>query len=280
MLDVEHAALHGGEPSLMPFDLNIRLSASVDAWYAATPQAWEEALLRPCHMRTSVSLVEILKMLWNPRATASAVDSSDSFPHGCNTALYGLLSIALELRRRKEVKFLDPSSNAGISTSLASLGNTVIQSLRNWEPLWAKVAVPDGLTASFLWRDCSCMIYLAYTLYEIGPVDLQTVAGKMVIEGKRRGATDYAKSRRKTARWVKEDRAWLGLARKLSFFPLVCLSPLWADLDGRRRGHRHPGSHLRRHSRRGALSPLPMVLVPSHADLLEFRLRPHREKFV
>lgn len=220
ILDVEHAVLHGGEPSMMPFDLNIRLSASVDAWYATSPEGWEQALLHPLHMRKSVSFLEILKMLWNPRITTPAAASSETLPRGSNIALYGLISIALELRRRKEVRFLDRHAGTGAGTSLASLGNTVIHSLRNWEPLWARVAVPNGLTARFLWRDCSCIIHFAYTLYEVGPIDLQTVAGKTLIEGKRRSAADYVRSRRKMGRWVKEDRAWLGLARELFAFSI------------------------------------------------------------
>ncbi|KAF2793241.1 hypothetical protein K505DRAFT_325596 [Melanomma pulvis-pyrius CBS 109.77] len=212
ILDVEHAVLYGGKPSMMPFDLNIRLSASVDAWYATSPQEWERTLLCPLEMRKSVSFLEMLKMLWNPQITTS-VASSEILPRGSNIALYGLVSIALELRRRKEVGFLDRHAGAGAGTSLASLGDTVIHSLRNWEPLWARVAVPHGLTANFLWRDCSCMIHLAYTVYEVDAIDLQTVSGKTVIEGKRRSAEDYVRSRRKMGRWVKEDRAWLGLAR-------------------------------------------------------------------
>ncbi|KEZ42270.1 hypothetical protein SAPIO_CDS6129 [Scedosporium apiospermum] len=206
ILDVKHALLHGGETSMMPFDLNIRLYATEDAWYAFTPEEWTRELAT--NTQKPISFIDMLKMLWNPRVTNTAV-VPEPLPRGSNIALYGLVSIARELRRRKEISFLNRTGDA----SLASLGSTAIHSLQNWEPMWDKVAVPNGLTATYLWRDCSCMIHLAYTLYEVGPVDLQMVAGKTIIEGKRRGAAGYAKSRRKMGRWVKEDRAWLALSR-------------------------------------------------------------------
>ena len=216
ILDVKHALLHGGETSMMPFDLNIRLYATEDAWYAFTPEEWTKELAT--NTQKPISFIDMLKMLWNPRVTNTAV-VPEPLPRGSNIALYGLVSIARELRRRKGISFLNRTGDA----SLASLGSTAIHSLQNWEPMWDKVAVPNGLTATYLWRDCSCMIHLAYTLYEVGPVDLQMVAGKTIIEGKRRGAAEYAKSRRKMGRWVKEDRAWLALSREFARYFLCSL---------------------------------------------------------
>ncbi|KAH8891933.1 hypothetical protein GQ53DRAFT_140523 [Thozetella sp. PMI_491] len=203
ILDVKHCILHGGEPTMVPFDLNIKLYGSEDAWYATSASEW--AHLFALNAKDSFYFIDFLKMLWNPRAKTL---KSEKLPRGSNIALYGIVSVARELCRRNDLRFLDQSGD-----SLMSLGKTVSHSLANWELLWRKVAIPSGLTSNFLWRDCTCMLNLAYTLYEIGPVDLQTVAGKDMIEGKKRVAADYVRSRRKMSRWVKEDRAWLGVSR-------------------------------------------------------------------
>jgi hypothetical protein len=195
--------MHGGELTMVPFDLNIKLYGSEDAWYANSASEW--ARLFALNAKDTISFIDLLKMLWNPRAKSL---KSGKLPRASNIALYGLISIARELCRRNDLRFLDQSGD-----SLISLGRTVGHSLANWGFLWSKVAIPSGLTSNFLWRDCTCMLNLAHTLYEIGPVDLQTLAGKDMIEGKKRVAADYARSRRKIGRWVKEDRAWLGVSR-------------------------------------------------------------------
>jgi hypothetical protein len=189
---MRHCILHGGEPSLTPFDLNLRLCWSEDAWYATSSSEW--AHLLSLNAKDSLPFVDILKMLWNPRQNSLP---AERVPRGSNIVLYGLVSIARNLGRRSYDNFPAHPGN-----SHASFGTTFERSLHNWELLWNQIAVPKGLTATFLWRSCSCIIRLARTLYEISPVDLQTAAGRSLIEGKRRGATDYSKSRRRLRNWA------------------------------------------------------------------------------
>lgn len=212
ILDMKHYLLHGGEPNLTPFDLNLRLCWSEDAWYATSSSEWAHFL--SLNGKDAIPFVDILKMLWNPRANALP---AEKVPRGSNIVLYGLVSIARELCRRKYDHIPDQSGD-----TLTSLGTTFGRSLNNWEHIWNKIAVPKGLTSRFLWRSCSCIIHLARTLYEISPIDLQTVAGKDIIEGKRRGAADYARSRRKISRWAKQDRALVGVSGQYFFSLALC----------------------------------------------------------
>lgn len=202
-LDVTNAILHGGETAMTPFELNLRLPFSEDAWYAASPTEWAHIMSQGTE--EPVPFLTMLRRSWNPRPSNL---TTEILPRGSNVILYGLISIARELLRREDNSLSSRSSN-----TLPSLGYTVKRSLESWEALWKRTPVGYGLKA-FAWRNCACMIRLAHTLYEIGPGDLQTVAGKEIIEGKRRGVTDYAKSKRKLRLWVKHDRALLGVSRE------------------------------------------------------------------
>jgi len=175
--------------------------------------------------------------------------------------MYGLISIARELSHREHHSLSTRSSN-----TLIWLGNKTRRSFEIWEASWKKVPDNLGLKA-FAWRDCLCVIRLAHTLYEISPMDLQTVAGKEVIEGKRRGAADYSQSKRKLRLWAKHERASLGVFRKYgssSWRPIPNHIPRCSYPDTRatqRRITKHP------------LSPLLVVLVSRLPHLLEFWIR-------
>lgn len=199
--DVKNAILHGGDVTMTPFELNLRLSFSEDAWYAKNHQDWAHFLR--ARSGEQVSFITMLKRSWNPQ---SFTQNPDKLPRGSKIIMYGLVSIAHELSRRE-----DNSLSSRSNLSLLSLGRTVKQSLDQWEASWGKMTVRRGLQ-SYAWRNCTCVLRLSHTLYEIGPVDLQTVAGKEIIEGKRRGAADYAHSRRKIRQWAKQDRALLGVS--------------------------------------------------------------------
>ena len=60
------------------------------------------------------------------------------------------------------------------------------------------------------------MFQMAHTLYEISPSDLQMLAGKEVIEGKRSRASDYLKSKRKIRKWAKQEPALMGVSCMLA----------------------------------------------------------------
>jgi len=200
ILDVKHAILHGAETSMTPFELNLRLPFCEGAFYASNPKDW--AHIMSVQSEEPVPFLPMLKRCWNPQPSNRL---TEALPRGGDVIMYGLISIARELARREDNSLSNRPSNA-----LVSLGNTVRHSLDIWEATWKQVPVSEDLR-SWNWRNCSCLIRLAHTLYEIGPVDLMTVAGKEIIEGKRRGAADYAWSKRKLRQWVKHDRAALGL---------------------------------------------------------------------
>lgn len=185
---------------MTPFELNLRLPFSEDAWYAASPREWAQLLKHTTE--EPLSFLPMLKKSWNP---LMAKISTEALPRGANIIMYGLISIARELSRREDNSLSNRSPN-----TLVSLGQTVRRSFDGWEVSWKKVPVTLGLK-SYAWRNCLCVIRLAHTLYEISPVDLQTVAGKEIVEGKRRGAADYAQSKRKLRLWVNHDRASLGV---------------------------------------------------------------------
>ncbi|KAK5054587.1 hypothetical protein LTR84_001478 [Exophiala bonariae] len=202
-LDVKHAILHGGEVSMTPFELNLRLPFSEDTWYATSATEWAQLFMGIKEEAEPVSFLPMLKKSWNPHSTKIL---NETLPRGASIIMYGLISIARELSHREDNSLSSRSSN-----SLIWLGHKARRSFEIWEASWKKVPAPLGLK-SFAWRDCLCVVRLAHTLYEISPMDLQTVAGKEVIEGKRRGAADYAQSKRKLRLWAKHDRASLGVS--------------------------------------------------------------------
>lgn len=206
ILDVKQSILHGRVITMSPFELDIKLYGAEDAWWATSHTEWKDFMKR--RSEHPLSLVPLLKRFWNLSASNLL---TDDLPRGSNILLYGLISIAQELSRREESPLYNRVSNVR-----TSLWDTVKRSLNNWETLWTKVAIPAGITSSFLWRNCTCVLRLAHTLYEVSPVDLQTIAGQEVIEGKRRGPKDYAKSRRKLRMWVQEDRAWICVSCKFA----------------------------------------------------------------
>lgn len=199
---------------MTPFELNLRLPFSEDAWYATSAPEWAQLLGTTTD--EPVSFLPMLKKSWNP---PSAKSLTETLPRGANIIMYGLISIARELSHREHHSLSTRSSN-----TLIWLGNKTRRSFEIWEASWKKVPANLGLKA-FAWRDCLCVIRLAHTLYEISPMDLQTVAGKEIIEGKRRGAADYAQSKRKLRLWAKHERASLGVFRKYGV-PLVLTNTL------------------------------------------------------
>lgn len=240
---------------MTPFELNLRLPFSEDAWYAATAPEWAQLLSTTTE--EPVSFLPMLKKSWNPLSTKIL---TETLPRGANIIMYGLISIARELSHREHNSLSNRSSN-----SLVWLGHKIRRSFEMWEASWKKVPASLGLK-TFAWRNCLCVVRLAHTLYEISPVDLQTVAGKEVIEGKRRGAADYAQSKRKLRLWVKHDRASLGVFRKYESSPVQASTLLFL---------RCSDSNTRATQRRVTEDTLPsllVVFVPRLSNLLELRI--------
>ncbi|EXJ88751.1 hypothetical protein A1O1_05683 [Capronia coronata CBS 617.96] len=217
ILDVKHAILYGAETSMTPFELNLKLPFCEDAFYATNPTDW--ANIMSVQSDEPVPFLPRLKRFWSLQSSKML---TEALPRGGDVIMYGLIWIARELARREDNSLSNRSSNA-----LLSLGNTVRRSFEIWEVAWKQIPISDGMR-SWNWRNCSCVIRLAHTLYEIGPVDLQTVAGKEIIEGKRRGAADYAWSKRKLRQWVKHDRAALGLHCEYITFTIKITQRLWS----------------------------------------------------
>lgn len=205
---------------MTPFELNLRLPFSEDTWYATSATEWAQLFTGKTEEAEPVAFLPMLKKSWNPQSTKIL---TETLPRGASIIMYGLISIARELCHREDNSLSNRSSN-----SLVWLGSKTRRSFEIWEASWKKVPAPLGLK-SFAWRDCLCVVRLAHTLYEISPMDLQTVAGKEVIEGKRRGAADYAQSKRKLRLWAKHDRASLGASCE-SMIPLSTCSWPVADL--------------------------------------------------
>lgn len=160
---------------MTPFELNLRLPFSEDAWYATSATEWAQLFRGTTEVAEPVSFLPMLKKSWNPHSTKIL---TEALPRGASIIMYGLISIARELSHREDNSLSNRSSN-----SLVWLGHKTRRSFEMWEASWKKVPAPMGLK-KFAWRDCLCVIRLAHTLYEISPVDLQTVAGKEIIEGK------------------------------------------------------------------------------------------------
>lgn len=178
--------------------LHLRIPADLDAaWYAQTVDEWEAAVALLDLTKSPPSFVDLLKELWQPGQPNAHKDVCLS---GSISLMYGILSVAREVVRREDtILSRRPSCNA------SSLSATVEQSLALWEQAWRK----SGIDIDLPWMvpTCSCVLQLGRsTLYEISPVDLQVVAGKAIIEGKRKGAADYSKALRRIRSWAREPR--------------------------------------------------------------------------
>lgn len=208
VLDVKNALLFGGEPTMTFLDMvNLRLPVDVDeAWYAQTSGEWEAARAGVELTTRPRPFVEMLKAFWQP----SLVDPcSNGRVSGSITLMYGILSVAREVTRREDsIISRRPTYNP------SSLANTVERSLAAWEQAWRSAVVDCQLP--WMVPTCTCVLQLARsTLYEISPVDLQVLAGKDEIEGKRKLPADYANARRKVRMWAKGERGLRGVSRML-----------------------------------------------------------------
>jgi hypothetical protein len=145
----------------------------------------------------------VIKRFWNS-------STKPQFPLPCprtsRIIMYGIVSIACEMRLRDDNQFSGKTRDA-----ILSLNSRVRKSFESWLT-WFATAKNFRFDVVPWKRNCPCMFRLAHTLYEITSVDLQTVAGKEVIEGRRVRPSDYTKSKRKVKTWVKEERALIGLS--------------------------------------------------------------------
>ncbi|ETN44352.1 uncharacterized protein HMPREF1541_10532 [Cyphellophora europaea CBS 101466] len=205
VLDVKHAFLFGGEPTMTFRDMmNLRIPSDLDgAWYAQTSGEWETAMSCVDITATPPSFIELLKEFWRPTASDPYSNSSLS---GSITVMYGILSVAREVARREDSVISQRPNHQP-----SSLGNTVERSLVVWEQSWRTARSNSNLP--WMVPSCTCVLQLAQsTLYDVSPVDLQVIAGKHVIEGKRKGPTDYSNAQRKIRLWAKEERGRKGVA--------------------------------------------------------------------
>lgn len=202
---MKDAYLFGGEP-LISFKemITLRIPTDLDAaWYAQTVDEWEAVQNRVSEGEAAPSFSSLLKSLWRP---SQSLLSHDVFLTGSISVMYGVLSVAREVTRREEG--LATSRPAHNSTALYA---TVEQALAHWESAWQRTCANDDLP--WMIPTCTCLLQLARsTLYDISPVDLQIVAGKNFIEGKRKGPADYAKALRRIRSWAREERGRLGVA--------------------------------------------------------------------
>jgi hypothetical protein len=194
--DVKNAMLFGTE-SVMSFrDMaNLRIPTDLDAaWYAQSVEEWEAAWSARELDDVAETFSTLLKELWRPSRSRASVNTS---PSGSIALLYGIVSVAREVARRED-SVLAGRTKHGIS----SLSITIDQSLVNWENAWMKT----NSNADLPWMvpTCDCLLQLARsTLFAISPVDLQIVAGKDVVEGRRKGRADYSAALRNVRIWAK-----------------------------------------------------------------------------
>jgi len=207
-----------------------------------------------------VSFLTMLKHSWQPLAAASKVGD---LPRGSQVILCGIISIARQIASQEE----DSISSVRSRDSLSSLGMTVNRSLESWEASWGQFHIEEGAETSSVWRNCACVVRLAHTLYEISPVDLQTISGGDTIGGRKIGPMDYARSRRRLRSWAHEDRGLRGVSRThVSPLPWpISLTP-----NSFRCGQNHPRSSIWTFVNH-PLPPLPLVPLPRRHDLLELR---------
>lgn len=197
---------------MSPFELILQLPFTESSWYAQTFEEWNT--MRIDEREESLPFLTMLKRSWNPQGAGLP---PDTLPSGSMVILYGVIAIARAIVIQENNTFTATSKG-----SLSSLGTTVQRSLDSWKNSWGKSQTRSIYPTVYQWRKCLCLFQLSHTLYELSPVDLQTLAGKETIEGKRIGPQDYAKSRKKLRAWVKQDRAFLGVSCKYPWF-LICL---------------------------------------------------------
>jgi len=186
---------------MSPFQLNLELPCCDKAWWANSVEEWRDALAE--ESQGSQRFLPVLKQFWNSSARNQP---PYSYPRDSKVVMYGIISIASEMRRREDNSFsLTPKEN------LFSLSSRVQKSFEGWVAWWGSNLINLGLETFSFWRNCCCMFKVAHTLYEVGAVDLQMIAGKEVIEGVRRRPPDYARSQRKIRRWVKQEYALVGV---------------------------------------------------------------------
>ena len=151
----------------------------------------------------------VLKQFWNSSARNQL---PYSYPRDSKIVMYGIISIASEMRRREDNSFsLTPKE------SLFSLSSRMQKSFEGWVGWWGSNLINLSLEAFSFWRNCCCMFKVAHTLYEVGAVDLQMLAGKEVIDGVRIRPPDYAKSQRKIRRWVKQEYTLVGVSCEFQY---------------------------------------------------------------
>ncbi|KAL2817421.1 hypothetical protein BDW59DRAFT_132613 [Aspergillus cavernicola] len=200
IFDVEKAILYGGDPIMTPFELNYKTPIYGIAWFASSQKEWAQYMTTDSDRATSCLVT--LKETWNPSTVVSS-----GYYDACESViiLYGLVCVARLISRHEETASLKSPASG-----LDSLGKIVEQSLRRWELAREMIRFPERTL--LLGPDCMCVMRLAFTLYEIDPIDLQTVAGRAIIESKKRGRDDYARSKRKIRIWARSTRAYAGVA--------------------------------------------------------------------
>ena len=188
------------------------------AWYAQSSDEWHAAMATTTPNPGSSSFITLLKELWHP---SNSELSSDEHLLGTITLMYGILSVAREVSRREDSVIAQRPSPKS-----SSLSKTVQRALSLWETAWQKAALKYEVP--WMVPTCTCVLQLARcTLYEISPVDLQVVAGKSSIDGKRKSPADYINARRRIKAWAREERGLMGIFGTLFHVHLHCS----CDLD-------------------------------------------------
>jgi hypothetical protein len=206
---------------MTPLELNLAVPASDPVWFAEACERWIAALKNPQSSDSSPEpprFLNMLKRFWN---SSTSQQLPLLGPRGSRIIMYGIMSIACEMRLRDDNAFAGKTRNG-----TSSLGLQVRKSFEAWMA-WltlGKDFIVNGIAVPDLKGNCRCMFRLAHTLYEITSIDLQTVAGKDIIEGKRIRASDYNRSKRKVRIWAKEERALVGLSCKFSSMALLLTS--------------------------------------------------------
>ncbi|KIW16538.1 hypothetical protein PV08_03726 [Exophiala spinifera] len=201
VLDIKQSILHGGELVLHPVDVHLTLPISEEAWYVNSAEDWADTLLQVIEQQPQ--LISILKDEW----TISPLYRPKRLLTYSNAVLHGMIAIAREKVKRSDNVFANKSSE-----SLENVADIMRQYLVALESSKNQNQLSPSIR-SYLWRSCFCMARLAYTLYEVTAIDLQTVAGKNPIEGKFCGTSDYLKSKSRIRSWATQRRSLLGVNR-------------------------------------------------------------------
>lgn len=224
--------LHGSELRFSAFKLNFVPPCEDELWYATSSEAWSALRQDAESSRWNPkdhNFLNMLRHFWKnapdyPLTSRSSSSSAEplyktdtmfpafAFSRVSRMILYGILALAWDLRRRRDTRLLpfQPAARPrrGEDLSTVDLSTHVHNSFQEWISWWTSQTLSLSLKhVALTWRNCVCMFRLAHILYEIGSADLQIVAGRKTIEGRRVKHGEFLASTIRVKKMLQNDGA-------------------------------------------------------------------------